>query len=387
MGEIVGKPFEEDSPTKRWIDCDVEYEYFGEERKVRKAATKQLSEKDRSKYKKTDQRKKSNQPREFTGDREKYLKGMIIAIASQGIIVDVEGKTLTCTLRGLLKKVKTQLKNLVTVGDFVLIELISDSEGTVVHVEPRRSVLSRADNLSRRKEQLIAANVDQVMVTVSVISPALKTSLIDRYIIAAQKGNMQPVIVINKIDLLDEEHLENEDFEKEKELFQDILLIYTNLGIPVIPLSVVTRKGLDQLKEIMHHKISVFSGQSGVGKSSLINAMTGQSLPIGDVVERTNKGSHTTSTAQLLKLECGGWCIDTPGIKSFGIWNLNKKEIEEYFTEIASFGCACHYPNCSHFQEETCAVMQAVENGNISPLRYESYLMLMHNTDEKHVRR
>ncbi len=378
----------ENSP-KRWIDCEVEDEYFGEERKAKKIARKLISAKDRSKYKKTDLRKEANQPKEFKGKPENCERGIVLSIASQGIIVDVQGSLLSCVLRGVLKKEKTQFKNLVTVGDFVLIERISRTDGVIIHVEPRRSILSRAENLSRRKEQLIAANVDQVMITVSVLSPPLKPALIDRYIIAAQKGNMQPVIVINKTDLfmLENSSIDRVLLHKEKELFQDILKTYPQLNIPVIGVSVITGEGFDQLKKIMQNKISVFSGQSGVGKSSLINRVTGNTLAVGGIVDKTNKGSHTTSTAQLLPLEFGGFCIDTPGIKSFGVWNLNKQEIEDYFTEIFICGHKCQFPDCSHFREENCAVMRAVEAGEISHLRYESYLMLVHSAEEKRFRR
>ncbi len=372
---------------KHWIGCEIENEYFGEERKADKLARKQASAKDRSKYKKTDQRKESNQPKDFKGNREDYVEGRVLSIASQGVIVDVNGEFLTCMLRGSLKKEKTQYKNLVTVGDIVLIEPGSPSEGSIVFVEPRKTVLSRAENLSRRKEQLIAANIDQVLITCSVVSPALKPSLIDRYIIAAQKGRMNPIIVINKIDLLQSKDVDPVFLEKEINTYQELLKAYQMANIPVISLSSVTGEGIDLLKRQMANQASVFSGQSGVGKSSLINEVTGQSLRIGGMVKKTNKGAHTTSTAQLLRLEFGGWCIDTPGIKSFGVWDLAKEELEQYFPEIFTRGRQCRFPDCSHLQEEGCAVISAVDNGEISHLRYESYISLMLNSDEGYMRR
>jgi len=137
----------------------------------------------------------------------------------------------------------------------------------------------------------------------------------------------------------------------------------------------------------MKDKASVFSGQSGVGKSSLINAITGSDLRIGEVVERTQKGSHTTTTAQLLPLAFGGWCIDTPGIKSFGVWELKTEEIEKYFTEIHTIGRQCHFPNCTHIHEADCAVLAAVEEEKISVIRYQSYLALIESVSEQHLRR
>jgi ribosome biogenesis GTPase len=374
---------------KRWIGCDVEAEYFGDERKVGKAERKKASAKDRSKYKKTDKEKTKLLD---AGKREKLesghlLRGRVLSILSEGILVEHEGATFTCILRGSLKKEKTQAKNLVTVGDFVLFEEIAPSEGAIVNVEPRRTTLSRADNLSRRREQLIAANIDQVIITASVVSPPLKPALIDRYIIATRKGGMEPLVVINKADLLEGEQADNPTVELEKEIMEEILQSYAKVGIPVIAVSVKENQGLDELCAAMAGKSSVFSGQSGVGKSSLINAVTGSELLVSGVVERTKKGSHTTTRAHLVKLKCGGWCIDTPGIQSFGVWDLDKDEIEQYFTEIYSTGRKCHFPDCSHRGEKECAVIEAVENGTISILRYESYVNLIEGAGEQHYRR
>lgn len=374
---------------KRWLGCDVEADFFGDERKHGKQERKLASSKDRSKYKKTDQRKVIKE-REFKVDKDLLERGRVLSIASQGILVDAEsGDTLYCTLRGVLKKEKTQYKNLVTVGDFVLFERTVAGEGLIAHVEPRHSQLSRSDNLSRRKEQLIAANIDQVIITTSVVLPPLKPSLLDRYIIAAQKGDMEPIIVINKIDLLASNAVgvETEVLEQERELYHELLTAYQGIGIPVISISTVTGEGIEELKEAMAGKASVFSGQSGVGKSSLINTITGQNLRVGDIVEKTQKGSHTTSTAQLLKLEFGGWCIDTPGIKSFGVWDLDIEEVEQGFPEIFTCGHNCRYPDCSHMGEEGCEVVKAVTTGEVSWLRYDSYVALMQSIKENHIRR
>lgn len=371
---------------KHWVGCNLEADYFGEDRKIGKADRKKASAKDRSKYKKTDQRKQSNQPKERPPETEGLERGRVLSIASQGIIVDVNGELVKCSLRGVLKKEKTQFKNLVTVGDFVLFER-NAGEGFIAYVEPRRSVLSRAENLSRRKEQLIAANIDQVMITVSVVSPVLKTPLIDRYIIATQKGGMEPILIVNKIDLLQSEDVDPIIRDIDAEIYKELLIAYQAAGIPVIAVSTVTGEGIDKLKAAMKDKASVFSGQSGVGKSSLINAVTGRDLRIGDIVGKTQKGSHTTTMAHLLPLDFGGWCIDTPGIKSFGVWDLDKEEVELYFPEIFDYGHKCRFPDCSHIREEGCAVITAVENEEISPLRYESYLSLMESVTEDHKRR
>lgn len=375
---------------KRWVGCHIEEEYFGDERKVDKLERKIAKAKDRSQYKKTDLDKRANLTelhKNIKKSREDLLEGRVLSIAPQGILVDYEGCTYVCSLRGLLKKEKSQFKNLVTVGDFVLFEKSTGNEGLIAHIQPRRSVLSRADNLSRRKEQLIAANIDQVIITVSVVSPMLKPYLADRYIIATEKGKMTPIIVVNKIDLLDDPSADPVVRETEREIFKLFKEGYVNNDVQLIPVSVVTGEGVDKLREAMRDKASVFSGQSGVGKSSLINAITGSSLRTGKIVGKTQKGSHTTTTTNLIPLEFGGWCIDTPGIKSFGVWNLDKDEIEAYFPEIFKLGRQCKYPNCSHHTEAGCAVAAAVEAGTLSPLRYGSYLFLMEEASQVHVRR
>jgi ribosome biogenesis GTPase len=372
---------------KRWVGCNLEADYFGEDRKFGKADRKKASAKDRSKYKKTDQRQQAKQKREAPPVSDQLERGRVLSIASQGIIVDVQGKMFTCTLRGALKKDKTLSKNLVAVGDFVLFEKSSPDEGYIAYVEPRRSTLSRAENLSRRKEQLIAANIDQVMITLSVVSPPLKPSLIDRYVIATLKGGMEPILVVNKIDLLESPDVDAGVRDVEGEIYKEMIVAYQKAGIPLIAVSTVTGEGIDRLKAAMKDKASVFSGQSGVGKSSLINAVTGQELRIGGIVGRTQKGTHTTSTAHLLPLDFGGWCIDTPGIKSFGVWDLEKEEVEQYFPEIFACGHQCRFPDCSHLREDGCAVITAVENGEISSLRYESYIALMESVSQHHFRR
>lgn len=366
--------------SKRWVGCSVEADYFGDERKSSKALRKQATAKDRSKYKKSDRDKILKLETTQAPPSEHLLRGRVLSIASQGILVDQSGEILVCTLRGALKKEKSQHKNLVAVGDFVLLEKKSHNEGQIFHVEPRRTVLSRADNLDQRKEQLIATNIDQVLITVSVVNPPLKPPLIDRYIIATQKGGMEPVIVVNKIDLLN-------DNSDEIELYNAFIHAYKASGVPVIPVSVVSGQGVDQLREAMRDKASVFSGQSGVGKSSLINTLAGLDIPVGHVVERTQKGTHTTSSANLILLPFGGWCIDTPGIKSFGLWKLDPDEVAAYFSEIQECVNRCRYQDCTHTGEAGCSVESAVEEGKVSALRYESYKTLMASIAREHKRR
>lgn len=366
---------------------DHDDENFGNYRKEYRKERKRLSTKDRSKFKKTDIKKYQKGIKQELQNKllkKNLLQGRVLSITSQGVIVDIDGKYLNCSLRGLLKREKTQFKNLITVGDYVLIEEGEDKEGSIADVLPRKSILSRADSLSRRKEQLIAANIDQVLIIMSVLSPSLKPSLIDRYIIAAKKGNMDQIIIINKIDLLEKN---NEESVKEQELLERCQEAYLKEGIPFLLISAATGQGLDAVRAFMKGKASVFSGQSGTGKSSLINAITGLQLPVSEMVKKTKKGSHTTTCAQLIPLDFGGWCIDTPGIKSFGVWDLKPEELKKYFSEINQYGQNCKFLDCSHLHEKGCAVLEALENGELLPLRYDSYKSLMETVIEEHERR
>jgi ribosome biogenesis GTPase len=345
--------------------------YPKESRKERK----RLSQKDRSKYKKTDRDKPKKQVGK--GIPPDLLKGRVLAINADGIWVDHQATLYLCTLKGALKQQQMRVKNLITVGDFVQFQPGAKDQGSIVLVEERHSVLARAEHLSGHKQQLIAVNIDQVLITVSVVLPSLKPTLIDRYIIAARKGNMEPILVINKIDLLTTAP------EKEESLFHEIVPLYRSLGIPVFPVSAETGEGLYELKAAMIDKSSVFSGQSGSGKSSLINALLGSALAVGAIIEKTGKGSHKTSSTHLLPLAEGGFCIDTPGIRSFGLWDLKREEIQHYFSEIAAFAKTCKFSSCSHTNEPDCAVQQAVEAGAISRLRFDSYCdLIVSNKDQ-----
>ncbi|MDP1880448.1 MAG: ribosome small subunit-dependent GTPase A [Parachlamydiaceae bacterium] len=377
---------------RRWIGCPIEEAYLGEDRKEDKKTRKIAQSKDRSKFKKTDRDKYSKSlkdDQEAKLSSQDWLEGRVLSIMPQGIIVEYENILYTCILKGLLKKEKTEAKNLVAVGDFVLFEKTSDNEGIIGRIQPRKTFLSRADNLSRRKEQLIAVNIDQVIITVAVVNPPLKCPIIDRYIIATQKGGMQPIIVINKIDLLDNPNNNIDDFiiEQERINYEEAIKAYQAADVILIPVSAETGQGIDLLKNQMKDKASVFSGPSGVGKSSLINQMTGLNLRVGEIVEKTKKGAHTTTTTQLIPLEFGGWCIDTPGIKSFGVWKLDKEEVQAYFPEIFEIGINCKFTDCSHTHEENCAVIKAVESGDLSVTRYGSYQALMESVQSEHVRR
>lgn len=340
-------------------EFDHEEDFHSQDRKKWRKERKHAQETDRSKYKKTDQIQKQIEP------ADPLLKrGQVVAITGEGSWVDCAGTRYLCSLKGLLKKEMLQSKNILAVGDYVRF----NDEGAISFIEKRYSFLSRTD-ISGKKEQLIAVNVDQAIIAVSFLNPALKAALVDRYLIAAEKGNLQPIIVINKIDLLDEATPE------ERLRYQQFLASYEPLGFPILSVSTVNKTGLEALKSLLKDKTSVLSGQSGVGKSSLINACYGLNLRTGDLAQKTAKGTHTTTRAQLLPLPGGGYCVDTPGVRSFGIWKLQKEEVVGHFPELRHLDCK--YPDCQHINEPGCGVLKALEQKTISSLRYESYRTLL----------
>lgn len=343
-----------------------EEHFHGRDRKMYKKERRIAQETDRSKFKKTDQ--KTEGEREPPDDPN-LRSGRVTAITGEGVWVDLDDHKLLCTLKGLMKKEKMQAKNLIAVGDLVRVIRTSKNEGSIAYIEKRYSFLSRTD-ITGKNEQLIAVNIDQSLIVSSVVQPPLKPSLIDRYLIAAEKGNMHPVILINKIDLLQNAS------EFDKEFYALFLQDYERLGLPILSLSIHDGTGIDNLRAIMKNKASVFSGQSGVGKSSLLNAAFQFELPTGELAQKTFKGSHTTTTAQLLSLPDGGFCIDTPGIRSFGIWKLQKADLIQHFREFEPYAHECRYPDCTHLSEPSCEVQKALDNNLISALRFESYQTL-----------
>lgn len=352
---------------------DIEEDFFSGDRKESMKERKRAESSDRSKFKKSDQdqlKKRESVPSQLP-------VGRVLAITVDGLIVDAQGTEITCSVKGSLKQDKQRIKNIIAVGDFVHFDQKEDRSGVITDIQPRRSILSRADNLSRNKEQIIAVNIDQVFITCSVVQPPLKSALIDRYIIAAQKGKMDPIIVINKIDLLPSS-------QAEQALYEEVLRAYKPLNIPVLPVSTVSMEGIDALYAQMQGKTSVFSGQSGAGKSSLINLILGTNMRTGSVVHKTGKGAHTTTATHLVPLQSGGFCIDTPGIRSFGLWDFQKEDLVHYFPEFYELDPPCRYPDCSHLSEPDCAVRKAVEENRISSLRFDSYCALMKSLSEQH---
>lgn len=300
---------------------------------------------------------------------EELHRGVVVAM--RGLYADVDDgtRTVPCTIRRILRTRLIEERGAIAVGDRVgfVIEQQATSktggvEGVIESVEPRTGQLQR---LAGRRIQTIAANVDQAIIVSSAAEPQPKPHLIDRYIISAHAGGMKPIICMNKIDL-DVDGFASEMVER-----------YEQLGYRVLRVSATSGKGLDELRNTLKGKASVFAGQSGVGKSSLLNAIQpGLALRVGEVHGQTEKGTHTTTTAVMLRLDMGGYVVDTPGIRSFDLTIIPRDELEAYFVEFVPLVEKCRYPSCTHIYEEDCAIKEAVEADQIHPDRYATYLAL-----------
>lgn len=289
------------------------------------------------------------------------LTGRVLRVHGLLSIVETEdGRQFQCAVRRVLRSLLTDERNIVTTGDHVWFLPGQGDEGVIERVEPRHGMLTRN---SRGREHVLVANVDQVVIVMSLVEPDLKPHLIDRYLVSAEQGAIAPIICLNKADLI------------ELEAIQALIGAYCQLGVPSLLTSAETGMGIERLREFLRGRQTVFTGQSGVGKSSLLNAIQpGLGLRVREVSETNQKGKHTTTTAQLLRLDLGGWVVDTPGIRQFGLWDILPEELEGFFPEFRPFVPHCGYPDCTHTHEDRCAVKYAVAARLISRRRYESFL-------------
>ncbi|MGZ8867119.1 MAG: ribosome small subunit-dependent GTPase A [Thermoanaerobaculia bacterium] len=256
-----------------------------------------------------------------------------------------------------------QQKSSIAVGDRVLL----GDDARILEVLPRRTVLARPDPINRHRQRLIAANIDIVIHVVSLKAPPLRPRLIDRYLIAVQRGGAEPVICVNKIDLLDEEQLAAELAP---------LATYRDLGVPVIPCSTKTGQGLDELRQVVQGKTAALVGHSGVGKSSILNAIDSSLQLVTKTLHRRGTGRHTTTSSTLYDFGDGAYLIDTPGIREFGLWDLDRDSLRDYFPEFDEPAESCRFTDCSHVHEPDCAVKDAVEEETVRRARYETYVRL-----------
>ncbi|HNX36828.1 MAG TPA: ribosome small subunit-dependent GTPase A [Candidatus Cloacimonadota bacterium] len=281
-------------------------------------------------------------------------------------VVEMDGQTVVASLSGRLKQFQFETHILTAVGDNVEVDISNAPDYRIEQIMPRHNTLSRYGGGSFQKEVIVAANIDQVVITVSWRMPLIKPGLIDRYLCIANIDGLSPIICINKMDLCEYE----EDVE-------ELTAYYRKLEIPVVLCSVVSGRGIEELKELLKGKDSVFSGQSGTGKSSLINAIEpGLELATGEVSDFNEKGRHTTTQAVLLPWSFGGHLLDTPGLKTINLHSDSKKLIPRVFPGFAELSENCRFNDCTHTHEEHCAVLEAVENDTLPIERYDSYVRI-----------
>jgi ribosome biogenesis GTPase len=298
------------------------------------------------------------------GDLGPEQDGLVVAHYGTQVAVESEpGRSQRCHLRA-------NLDHLVTGDRVVWCE--GDPMGVVVAQRERHSVLSRPDPYGKLKP--VAANIDQILVVIAPL-PEPHANLIDRYLVAAEVVGIEPVILLNKTDLLDA----HPDLQP---AIDDLLAIYPALGYTVLRTS-IKAGGLQALHDALRARTSVFVGQSGVGKSSLVNALLPDAdIRVGALSENTQKGTHTTTTAQLLHLNCGGTLIDSPGIREFGLWHMSKQQVEQGFREFRPLLGTCKFRDCQHEHEPGCAILEGVESGAISERRLDSYRRIVASLDD-----
>lgn len=283
--------------------------------------------------------------------------GLVVSHSGHWAFVSRDGEEVLCVIDEGLGEGRASV---LAPGDEVQVEF-HEGQAVVRGVAPRRTKLSRlAHEQSRVQEQVIAANVDILVVVASAVQPRFKPGLVDRYLVTASVGGVEPVLALNKMDLVEEEPAAVAGFRE--------------LGLRVFDTSAVTGEGIGELRGALLGKLAVMSGQSGVGKTSLLNAMDPSlELATQEVSALTEKGKHTTSAGRLYRLEGDIRVIDTPGIRQLGLWGISHEEISFYFPEIAELAEGCRFRNCTHIHEPECAVREGVEAGKISRLRYNSY--------------
>ncbi|MDR1477543.1 MAG: ribosome small subunit-dependent GTPase A [Planctomycetaceae bacterium] len=315
-------------------------------------------------------------------DADAVISGRVIRVhgASSEVRAD-DGRIFSCVTRRILKTLSTKERQPVVAGDRVLFRAANNCndnstnnhnysqaapatayiEGMIERVEPRHGIISRE---SKHRKHVIVTNVDQVLIIASATQPAFKPNLIDRMLIMSEKAGIKPIICINKVDLI-------ELFE-----LQPLVGVYAQMGYEVILSSVVSGLGIDRLRGKLRGCESVIVGQSGVGKSSLLNAIDSCLKLRVSELGAEQKGKHTTTTAELLELSSGGYVVDTPGIRQFMLWDIIPEEVLGFFRDLRPYENFCHYPDCVHLHEEDCAIKNAVAEGRLDMRRYESYLAI-----------
>ncbi|RZL16929.1 MAG: ribosome small subunit-dependent GTPase A [Pedobacter sp.] len=305
------------------------------------------------------------------------MKGLVIKSTGSWYNVRAEdGQIYQCRIVGKFRIKDIKTTNPIAVGDIVTFEFEKDStNGLITALTPRKNyIIRKSINLSKQA-QIIAANLDQAFLVVTLASPRTSLGFIDRFLATAEAYSVPSCLIFNKIDLFDAEGLE---------IIQIYRSIYENIGYPCYTVSATEGTNISQIQELLKDKVTLFSGHSGVGKSSLINALLPEmGIKTGEISEWSSKGQHTTTFAEMHLLPQGGYIVDTPGIRELGVIDIDKEELGHFFREIFTYSDGCRFNNCKHIHEPGCAVVEGVENGEIAVSRYESYLSIYHGNDTR----
>lgn len=293
-------------------------------------------------------------------------------------VLSDDGKETECKVKGNFRLKGIRSTNPVAVGDKVDFVVNSEGQGLITAIDDRKNyIIRRATNLSKQSS-IIACNLDQAFLVVTVAHPETSTTFIDRFLASAEAYSVPVVLIFNKTDILSDEEKHYQDM---------VVELYKSIGYECHQISAATGEGVDDLKSLLKDKVTLLSGNSGVGKSTLLNLFIPDAhAKVADISDAHDTGMHTTTYSEMLPLAEGGWLIDTPGIKGFGSFDMEPEEIGSYFREIFKFSKDCRFSNCTHTHEPGCAVRKAVEDHYISESRYQSYLSMLQDKDENKYR-
>ena len=307
------------------------------------------------------------------------MKGFVIKNTGSWYSVKTDdGKVVECKIKGNFRLKGIRSTNPVAVGDHVEIALNQEGTAFITHIDERRNyIIRKSQNLSKQSH-IIAANVDQAFLIVTVNYPQTSTTFIDRFLASAEAYSVPVVLVFNKRDILSDD---------ERHYQQSMVHLYETIGYECREISAATGEGIEELHKLLKGKITLLSGNSGVGKSTLINQILPEAnLRTAEISDAHNTGMHTTTFSEMLELPEGGYIIDTPGIKGFGTFDMEPEELTSYFREIFHFSKDCKFSNCTHTHEPGCAVLKALEDHYIAQSRDQSYLGMLEDKDENKYR-
>lgn len=287
-----------------------------------------------------------------------------------------DGNYVQCRIKGKFRLEGIKHTNPIAVGDQVDFEIETNNEqntGVINKIHDRKNYIIRKSSNLSKQTHIIASNIDQALLVASMVQPQTSLGFIDRFIMTAEAYHIPTILIFNKADLYEGPLID---------MLEETMSIYKNIGYQCFETSVINGKNTDHLKSILKDKTTLVAGHSGVGKSSLLNSISpGLNLKTGDISNFSQKGTHTTTFAEMFELSFGGNIIDTPGIKEFGIVDFNESEISHYFKEMRPFITQCRFNNCKHLNEPGCAVKEAVEKGEIASERFESYINILTKKD------